>query len=48
MAHQVEACLKAGADLHLAKPISSEGLYGAINRALEQGVAQTDDETAAA
>ena len=48
MAHQVEACLKAGADLHLAKPISSEGLYGAINRALEQGVAQADLATAAA
>ncbi len=35
MAHQVEACLKAGADVHLAKPITSEGLYTAIRTALD-------------
>ena len=35
MSHQVQACLEAGADLHLAKPITSEGLYDAINRAVE-------------
>jgi PAS domain S-box-containing protein len=34
MPHQVEACLAAGADLHLAKPISIHGLFGAINAAL--------------
>jgi PAS domain S-box-containing protein len=35
MPHQVAACLAAGADLHLAKPISIHGLFGAINAALE-------------
>jgi len=35
MPHQVQACLAAGADLHLAKPISIQGLFGAINEALE-------------
>ncbi|CAN5525467.1 ATP-binding protein [soil metagenome] len=35
MPHQVQACLAAGADLHLAKPISIQGLFGAINAALE-------------
>ncbi len=35
MPHQVQACLAAGADLHLAKPISIHGLFGAINQALE-------------
>jgi CheY-like chemotaxis protein len=35
MAHQVQAAMQAGADLHLAKPITSEGLYGAISQALE-------------
>jgi len=34
MPHQVEACLAAGADLHLAKPISVHGLFGAINQGL--------------
>ena len=48
MAHQVEACLKAGADAHLAKPITSEGLYGAINRALEQVEPETGAATFAA
>jgi PAS domain S-box-containing protein len=37
MPHQVQACLAAGADLHLAKPISIHGLFGAINQALELG-----------
>ena len=37
MPHQVQACLAAGADLHLAKPISIHGLFGAINAALELG-----------
>jgi len=35
MPHQVQACLAAGADLHLAKPISIHGLFDAINAALE-------------
>ena len=35
MSHQVQAALQAGADLHLAKPITSEGLYAAIGQALE-------------
>ena len=48
MAHQVEACLKAGADAHLAKPITSEGLYGAINRALEPAPAEASQDTVAA
>ncbi len=48
MAHQVEACLKAGADLHLSKPITSEGLYAAINRALEDAGAEADRDVAAA
>jgi CheY-like chemotaxis protein len=37
MPHQVQACMAAGADLHLAKPISIHGLFGAINQALELG-----------
>ncbi len=35
MAHQVSASLEAGADVHLAKPITAEGLYAAIAKALE-------------
>jgi PAS domain S-box-containing protein len=35
MSHQVQAALAAGADLHLAKPITSEGLYTAISQALD-------------
>jgi PAS domain S-box-containing protein len=35
MPHQVAACLNAGADLHLAKPISIHGLFDTINAALE-------------
>ncbi len=35
MAHQVTMCLEAGADVHLAKPITSDGLYAAMNRALD-------------
>jgi PAS domain S-box-containing protein len=35
MAHQVQASLDAGADLHLAKPISSQALFQAINTVLE-------------
>jgi PAS domain S-box-containing protein len=35
MAHQVQAALDAGADFHLAKPITSEALFGAIDRALD-------------
>jgi PAS domain S-box-containing protein len=35
MSHQVEACLEAGADAHLAKPITSAGLFAAIQKVLE-------------
>jgi len=35
MPHQVEACLAAGADLHLAKPISIHGLFSSLATALE-------------
>ena len=34
MAHQVQAALDAGADFHLAKPITSQALFGAIDKAL--------------
>ncbi len=34
MAHQVQAALACGADVHLAKPITSDGLYAAIDQAL--------------
>jgi len=30
MPHQVQACLAAGADAHLAKPVSLEGLFAAV------------------
>lgn len=35
MPHQVKACLDAGADLHLAKPISIQGLFTGLATALE-------------
>jgi PAS domain S-box-containing protein len=35
MPHQVEACLAAGADLHLAKPITVSALFEAIAQACE-------------
>ncbi len=35
MPHQVEACLAAGADLHLAKPVSIHGLFASLATALE-------------
>jgi PAS domain S-box-containing protein len=47
MAHQVEASMKAGADAHLAKPITSEGLFGAIQRVLEGVPPGAASETAA-
>lgn len=36
MAHQVEASLAAGADYHLSKPISLQGLLQTVRRALEE------------
>jgi PAS domain S-box-containing protein len=39
MAHQVQATLEAGADLHLAKPITADGLYRAIDQVLEKAQA---------
>jgi CheY-like chemotaxis protein len=35
MPHQVEACLKAGADLHLAKPITVTALFESIAAAVD-------------
>ncbi|MDR7230380.1 PAS domain S-box-containing protein [Caulobacter sp. BE264] len=35
MPHQVQACLEAGADLHLAKPVSIQGLFATLSAALE-------------
>ncbi len=40
MPHQVQACLEAGADLHLAKPVSIQGLFATLNAALEVGASQ--------
>ena len=37
MPHQVQACLEAGADLHLAKPVSIQGLFATLSAALEAG-----------
>jgi len=34
MPHQVKACLDAGADLHLAKPISIQGLFAGLATAM--------------
>ena len=42
MAHQVTACLRAGADAHLAKPITSQGLYAAIDKALDESASPAD------
>jgi len=39
MPHQIEACIAAGADLHLAKPVSMHALYQGIYAAL----ARADD-----
>jgi PAS domain S-box-containing protein len=41
MPHQVRASLDAGADLHLAKPVSIEGLFSTLRAALE-GSANSD------
>ncbi|ALL14862.1 hybrid sensor histidine kinase/response regulator [Caulobacter henricii] len=38
MPHQVKACLDAGADLHLAKPVSIQGLLASLNTVLSGGV----------
>lgn len=35
MSHQIQASLDAGADGHLAKPITSEGLFSVIQNALD-------------
>jgi PAS domain S-box-containing protein len=43
MPHQVEACLDAGADLHLAKPITVAGLFESIAAAVDMA-ADADDE----
>ena len=46
MAHQVQACLDAGADDHLAKPITSESLFATIHRALAAAQAPGEAEDA--
>ncbi|WP_454718165.1 ATP-binding protein [Caulobacter segnis] len=43
MPHQVEACLEAGADLHLAKPITVTALFESIAAAADLA-AQADEE----
>jgi PAS domain S-box-containing protein len=43
MPHQVEACLQAGADLHLAKPITVTALFESIAAAVDLA-ARADDE----
>ena len=35
MPHQIEACRQAGADFHLSKPITSDGLMEVLEKALE-------------
>ena len=35
MPHQVRACLAAGADFHLAKPVSIQGLFSSLTTALD-------------
>jgi CheY-like chemotaxis protein len=48
MPHQVEACLAAGADLHLAKPITITGLLESLAAAIElvePSQAATDEQT---
>ena len=37
MSHQVQAALEAGADFHLAKPITANDLFGAIEKMIEMG-----------
>ncbi|WP_454761639.1 ATP-binding protein [Caulobacter segnis] len=43
MPHQVEACLEAGADLHLPKPITVTALFESIGAAVDLA-AQADEE----
>ena len=47
MSHQVQAALEAGADFHLAKPITANDLFGAIEKMIELG-AEAAKATAAA
>ena len=44
MPHQIAASLEAGADLHLAKPVSMEALFQSINTALTVAQAETAPE----
>ena len=43
MPHQVEACLEAGADLHLAKPITVTGLFESIAGAVDLAADAVDE-----
>ena len=42
MPHQVEACLEAGADLHLAKPITVTALFESIAAAGDLAADESD------
>ena len=48
MAHQVQAAMDAGADRHLAKPITAEALYDAIEKMLFAPAAGADEGAEAA
>ena len=48
MPQQVQAALAAGADLHLAKPITSEALVEALQRCLDLGAGEAERPAAAA
>jgi len=45
MPHQVKACLAAGADLHLAKPVTIDGLLAALEKALDLDAAPATGQT---
>jgi len=44
MPHQVKACLAAGADLHLAKPVSIQGLFASLTTALDGGACGSSEK----
>jgi CheY-like chemotaxis protein len=46
MTHQVQAALEAGADHHLAKPITADALFAVIERALEPAIPEAKAEVA--
>ncbi len=42
MPHQLAACLDAGADLHLTKPVTMDGLFAALGKALYLPAEESD------